>query len=343
MKNQKRIDAIARVIGLQNEAHLLGEKRLDAGEVVGFARLLENVESTVFSTMYQDTRYRNLFGLVGGYAEQEFHTYRSYVKAGEAKIIHDHASDYPRVTIAANPEDKQPTRTIGASYEYTVRQLRQALRNGMALETELAVLARESIERAADKITAFGSSADGIPGFVANQTVAPTAVTATTKNGGGTLWSTYTGGAAGAQASEIALDVTKLVKACLDSTNNTFGDNAPVVLAFGTKAMNFSRFTYLSGANFPPMYPFMELFRKVPNLSRIEWWPQLNTAGAGNTERLMAWIDDPRVAGLSIPQEIQASAPEARNKAFVVNLDMRFSGCIVRHPKAIAYMDSTQP
>lgn len=341
----QRIDTLHRVIAAQNESGLYGidasGKRLDAGEVVGFARLLENVENTVYEQLYQDVAYRRLFSMAGGFAEQEFHTYRSYTKAGEAAVIHNHASDYPRVTLGTNPEDKQPTRTIGDSYEFTRMQLAQAMRNGMQLDSLLAATAREAIERKADKIACIGSTDDGIPSFATNAAI--TAVTASTKTGGGTVWSSYTGGATGAQASEIVGDLTKLVKTLADTTKNTFGANAPVTVAFGTLAWNFAQYTYVMSPNYPPFTTFMDLFRKIPNLRRIEYWPQLDAIGAGTKERLVAWIDDPRVAQLSMPQDVQVSPPEPRNKAFVINVDMRFSGVVLRHPKAVAYMDSTQP
>lgn len=328
----RRLDSILQAI---NEAPR--GMRLDAGENLAFARELEHVESTVYSALFPAVAYRTLFRPVTDMDPDAMtHTYTATAPAGEAKIITDMANDFPTVALSG-AQSSQPLRPVGASYQYTLTQMRRAAKLGYGLPTELAVAAREMIERKVDSIVALGDTATGIPGFVNASGI--TAVTATTKTSGGLLWTGFTGGATGAQAGEIAKDFSALVAALRTGTANVFGGNAPVVVAFGDVAWTWLQTTYVMGTNYPPQTTFMDLLKRTPGVSRVEYWPQLNAAGASGVGRVMAWIDDSRVAGLLTPSELEVHDPQPRNFAWVCNMFLTTGGVVLRHPKGVAYMD----
>jgi hypothetical protein len=304
-----------------------------------FARELEHVESTVYSALFPSIAYRTLFRPVTDMDPDAMtHTYSAFTSAGEAKIVQDMANDFPGVAITG-AQSSQPLRPIGSSYQYSLTQMRRAAKLGHSLPTELAVAAREMIERKADSVCALGDTATGIPGFV-NASGIGTA-TATTKTGGGLLWTTYTGAAGVAQATEIATDFSRLVTALRANTANVFGGSAPVVVAVGDAAWNFLQNTFVMSTQYPPGTTFLDLLKRQPGVSRVEYWPQLNAAGGSGVGRIMAWIDDSRAVGLLVPSELTVHDPQPRNFAWVVNMFMTFGGTVIRHPKAVVYMDGT--
>jgi len=328
----RRLDSILAAVNDAPRAY-----RLDAGENLAFSRELEHVESTVYSALFPGVAYRTLFRPVADMDPDAMtHTYSAFAPAGEAKIITDIANDFPTVTLTG-AQSSQPQRPIGASYQYSLTQMRRAAKLGHSLPTELAVAARDMIERKADSIAALGDTATGIPGFVNASGIG--SVTATTKTGGGLLWTTYTGASTGvAQATEILTDISNTVKALRANTANTFGANAPAVFAFGDLAWNFLQNTFVMSPNYPPQTTFLDVVRKMPGVGRVEYWPQLNAAGASGVGRMMAWIDDSRVAGILMPSDLEVHDPQPRNFAWVVNMFMTFGGVVIRHPKAVAYM-----
>lgn len=85
------------------------------------------------------------------------------------------------------------------------------------------------------------------------------------------------------------------------------------------------------------------ILRMSPWIKQIQHWPQLDAAGAGSKERIMVFEKNPNVARVMIPQEFEQFPPLPINLAFKILCHVRYGGVAVFRPKAIAYMDGTQP
>jgi hypothetical protein len=54
---------------------------------------------------------------------------------------------------------------------------------------------------------------------------------------------------------------------------------------------------------------------------------------------VVAYLRNPEVLELEIPQDFEQFAPERRNLEFIVNCHARCGGVLVYQPLAMAYMD----
>jgi hypothetical protein len=247
---------------------------------------------------------------------------------GEAKIVTDLANDFPAVAVKGD-ESSQPVRSLGASYQYSIMELRRAARTGIPLDAELALAAREVIERKTDAIVANGDTATGMKGLIDQVTTS----VSKGSQASGTTWDTATG-------LEILTDVLKLSRAVFDNTNGTFGTSQTLVV--GTKGFSLLSNTLFSGTGFTNATLYNYILASSPWIKRIVWWNRLDTAGASSKERIIALSNDPRVASLVVPLPFEQTPPEPRNMAFVVNCHARVGGVKLRYVKAAAYMDGTQ-
>jgi hypothetical protein len=77
-----------------------------------------------------------------------------------------------------------------------------------------------------------------------------------------------------------------------------------------------------------------------PFIRNIDQWHKLNEADAAGTgPRVVAYLRNPEVLELEIPQDFEQFAPERRNLEFIVNCHARCGGVLVYQPLAMAFMD----
>jgi hypothetical protein len=338
MHSDAAIAAYQAVLGSGVE---VGGRRLDAGNTVGFARAFEFIEAGILKMKFGLVQWRSIFGAPEtGPSWLEYTTYRQSEDYGDADWVDEMATDYPGVGIVAS-ESTQPVRALGSSFTYSVDEIAKFAVLGMDVNLAKAAAARRAIEQKVDLAMAVGNSDRNIPSFVTNASL--TATTASTKTGGGTVWSSYTGGATGAQVYEILGDVMRMSAAIDTNTKFSFGPAPRKVLVVGTKGWTFLKNTFMSTTNYLRETFGEFLLRNVPDLGRIEYWPQLDTVGAGGKERIMMWIDDADVAKATLYVDMQMSAPIPQGFHWIVKCRSKTAGVKVKNWTAITYMDSTQP
>lgn len=144
---------------------------LDANGAAFFARQLEHIKANSYDVLYQDLLYRQLFPVsMDAPAGATTITYRTYDKAGMAKIINTYAKDLPRVDIAGK-ETTIPVRTIADSFGYSRKEILSAQMAGTSLDQKRANAARRAIEEKMNDITWNGDADSGLPGFLSNPNI----------------------------------------------------------------------------------------------------------------------------------------------------------------------------
>lgn len=309
--------------------------RLDAGETLAFSRELEAVLAKTYDIKFPEVKWRQLLPMMSGGPGpgHDAYTYTQINEFGEAEIVHDFADNFPSVEL----EGKQFTsqiNSIGNSFSYSLQDLRQSALTGRPLDSLKAAAARRVMERKVDALAATGNTLLGTKGLTnATGIQAVTITTKTTAND----WIGANAGA-GAKGSEILADCVKLIQAVQETTKGVHEADTLVLDTKGYSLVTTTRYNDYDSSVVADV-----LLKQIPSLKSIERWSRLDTAGASSKARIMAYARNPEVLEVVVPQDFEMFAPQARNMAFVVPCHMRFGGVNIRYPKAIAYMDGTQP
>ncbi|NIV93800.1 DUF2184 domain-containing protein [candidate division KSB1 bacterium] len=176
------------------------QMKLDANGAVFFARQLEYIKAKSYDVLYADLGWTKLFPVSEeaptGIASI---TYRTYDRAGMAKVINHYAKDLPRVDIAGK-ETTVPVHTVGDAFGYTIKEINQAQLTGVPLDQKRASAARRAIEEKLNDIAFNGEAAANLIGLFTDPNV-PRG-NAPDGGGGDPEWSTKT-------AAEILTDVNR--------------------------------------------------------------------------------------------------------------------------------------
>lgn len=298
---------------------------LDAAETIYFSREIEQVRSKTYDVKYPNFKARQLIPVDNSVDPGAVNvSYTQYDLAGQAKIIANYADDLPRVDVKGK-DFFAPIRSLGDSYGYSLQEIRTARFAGTPLQQRKANAARIAIEQKIDQIAAVGDAANGLLGMT-NQ---PNAVTYTVPNGaGGTAtWATKTG-------AEIVKDLNGIANAIISATK---GAEVPNTLLVPTAQYALLSATPYS-TNVPT--PILKFFLdSSPNITSVEPWYVLTGAGAGPTDRMIAYRRDPDAIQLVIPQEFEQLPPEPRGLEIVVACHARIGGVILYYPMSMAYGD----
>lgn len=317
-RTSRRFDQYRRMVETIGAAS--DDLHLDANETAAFARQLEDIDKELYRVEYPELRGRIILPVKTDIHEgAEEHTYRAVDRAGQSKVIANYADDLPRVDVQGF-EVTQKLFGHGASYGYSIQDLRRSRMTGLPLDRERAMTAREAIARKNDNIMGTGESSVGITGFWNSSLVS--LVTPAT----GT-WTTAT-------ADEIAKDLFKMERAILtDSSMVEVPDTVvlpPSLFALATtKRMSDTDTTAL------------EFFlKKAIGVKNADWWHLGELANAsGNGPRIAMGKRDPRKVAALLPLEFYQMAPQQKGLGFEVNCDSRAGGVIFRYPKSWRYMD----
>lgn len=298
--------------------------KLDAGESAFLTRQLTYILPEVYKVEYPDLMARRLFPIRTDVPSGALSfNYEMWDETGEAIVVDNYATDFPTSNVNVE-EFAQKIVSIGASYQYSMQEIRAAAMANTPLEAMKATATRRSVERKLEAIACTGNSATNMTGFTNNASILSESVTD----------GTWTAG----EPDDVITDVNALAKKINLTTKGIYW---PDTLVVGTKGWGLLQTT-------PVAYQYQNtmlynwLLQACPWLKAIEFWPYLDTAGSGGAERIMAYKKDPECLQLVIPQDFEQMPPEVENMAFKVACHMRTGGLQIRRPKTVCYMDGTQ-
>lgn len=298
--------------------------RLDAGETAALARQLEFIYAKTYDVRYAELKARRFIPVDTSVDPgAEFYTYRQWDMMGMAQIIANYADDLPRVDTLAK-EYPAPIKSLGASYGYSIQDLRRSAMAGSQLDARRAKAARRAHEQAVDEIAAFGNADAGLGGFTNNANVPLVAPD-------NAPWSSAT-------ALEILADLNKLSNSIVLTTLETFEPDTLLLDTASFQLINTLPMSTTGDADKTVLRFFLD---NNPYISNVDQWTKLTDAGAAGVTRLVCYKRDPEVVELVIPQEFEQFPPQARNLEFVIPTHNRIGGVSVRYPLAMAYMDGT--
>lgn len=156
-------------------ASLVETRHFDSAEdaSVFFARELDYVKSQSYDVEYPELTALSLFPMSSEVDPgAETVTYYSYDKVGLAKIISNYATDLPRADVKGKPTTAI-IKSLGASYGYSIQEMRASAMAGKSLDTRKAESARYQIDYLNNKIAWCGDEETGLRGVLSTDTDVP--------------------------------------------------------------------------------------------------------------------------------------------------------------------------
>jgi len=323
-------------------------QRFDAATTAFFLRDLTEVMGRTFDIKYPDLKARQILPVFTGIdPAAEGYVWRQYDRVGAAKVIDSYAADLPETEVVAN-EFQSRCLSIGASYSYSIQDLRKARMAGIPLETRKALAARRSMEQAIEQIAFFGLAQ--VPGTGASQamefvpasqsTSDPMAMYGLTNYPGlPVLTTTNNWTLNSTSVSTIVADFNSMF---LSVINTSKGVHTPDTVVFPLSIWAQLNTTARS-TTFTDDSVLQYLMKENPWLKSVYWSTMLETAGLkqdGSTPgpRIMLLERNEENMQLVIPQEFEQLPPQAVNMMFKIPCHMRIGGLRVSYPKsALAY------
>lgn len=316
------------------------ERRADANEVGLLANALTAVALDAVKYDYPGIIYRELAPLQDGLTPgTETYQWDEYDFRGMAKLIVNYGDDLPNVS-AYIKSNTGKIRSLGDAYEYTkqdVRRVFEARRNGrqaIVLDTDRAQFAREVMERAKDKIAAFGDTVAGLPGILKAPNVTLLSASAP---GTGTAkrWD-----GADKTGLEIFKDFSTLLSTVRLQSKGIHGVNTVVMPVEFEEALAVKRLIPDSPNQISVLGAIRGLIAERGGNVEIKTWDKCSIADAAGTgPRVLAYERNPRNLRLVEPLDFEAEAPQRVNFSYRIPCESRFGGIYFKRPLSAAYLD----
>lgn len=303
------------------------ESRIDSevGAGVGafFNRQLEQVEQQALRWKRPALNGMALFALKTDIDPgAETYTRRIYEHTGQAKMIGSYSSDLPRVDVAGTEESVR-MRDLGDAFGYSVADLRAAqfastraanAASSIFLPTEKAMAARTAIDNLHNDVIWRGSPAHNLYG-VLNHPYVPRY---------------HIGGASTAAVDTVSGQIAAVFN---QVANNTTEVERPNRILVAAKLYNYlgSRFRTNTDTT------VLEMVAKSCGIPVTSIIPvhELNAAGDGGGDLVMADRKDPLVMAYVVPVIFQQEPVERKGLEYVVNCLGRSGGMMGTYPMGI--------
>jgi len=288
---------------------------------------LTHIESKMFEVKYKAITYPQVIPVsneAGEWAESV--TYFFMSGAAIAKFVGSKSIDVP---IAEIGTDKivVPVELGATGYEYSDEELRQAIQLQRPLTQLKASTARRAYEELAQRTAMTGDTEHNLPGFINNTNV----TSATVVNpGSGTEWVNKT-------PAQILFDINDLLA---DIFVDSLQVERPDTVGLPTAQWSYIASTPRSDTSDMTIMQYIVANSPFLN-SEADVIPltELTGAGAGATDRMMAYTKDMDKVVFHIPMPLRFSEPQRKGRGFEVPGEFKLSGIEFRYPGSARYAD----
>ena len=288
---------------------------------VFFARELDYIKSKAYDKIYPEFSALNNFPITHEVPEgAETTTYYSYEKVGMAAIISNYATDLPRADVIGEPTTAY-IKSIGASYGYSVQEMRASRMAGKSLDTRKAESARYSIDRKTNTIAFAGDPKHHLMGMLSEGNNIPLYTLSTVEEK--TAWKDKS-------ASEI-----------LDDINGMFGYQSEItqdVERADTLMLPPAVYIDISTRQIPNTGYTVKKFilENAPYLKSIISAPELSGANAETNPYganvALLYTNSAEKFNLEIPMAFYQYPLQNRNLEVIIPCESRVAGIILYYP-----------
>ncbi len=309
---------------------------MDSQEALFFiVSQLAYTESRVFETLGVPMQFRDaLAGCITSEAGEWADSIRFEVIDGVArgKRISGKGHDINEVDVSY-ADESMPVYQGGIGYSYTTEELRRTAYLRRPLPELKLRLAMEGFERHINQTALYGEQ--DLPGLC-NSSVVPQA---NAPNGG------WIAGYASSPTTYPAKILQDLNNGCNVIWNSTNFNDLPTDIAIAPTLWEFLTSTYATqqgflNKNLLDLFLEQNLVKaqtgKSPNV-----YPgyELDTAGVGGATRIVYYVKNPDRVILHLPMPLRFLAPQLVALDVKIPGEYKYSGVIVRYPKAAYYQD----
>lgn len=299
---------------------------LDSKESAFFQRELEYIKSKTYDVKHKNLKATKLIPVsTEANAGADTITFRKFDAIGMAKIISDYANDFPRVDVYG-AEETVKVHSIGASYGYSIKEIRRSAMAGTRLDQRRAAAARRAIDEKIDSMAWAGDSNSGAQGLISypgiQEYTVPNDGTGATKT-----WSTKT-------PDQIVRDITGALAQVVDTTNGI--EQPDTLLLPFTQYLAIAN-TRMTDGNDKTILTYV--LENNPWIKTIEPLEDLKTAGASGTARGMVYVRDPEHLTLEIPQPFEQFEMDKKGGEYEVPCHAECAGVIVYYPTSVCFFD----
>lgn len=304
-------------------------KAFDAQAALGFViSQTTHVEQAVNETVYPDIQYSALIPVdTSAHPWAQTVTYYSSDKFGRAGWINGNADDIP-IAGTELAQHKTSVYTAAIGYGWGYEEVNVAMMLGRNLQNDDAMAARRAYEEMVDRVALAGDAEKNFDGFLDNAAISP--VSATNGDWLGT----------GTTEDQILQDVNDVV---MSTATDTLYTSVADTLLMSPERLNYLATVRLGDT----ALTLLEFLRRNNTYTALTGQPLtirgvrgLSTAGAGNTQRMIAYRRDPQVLKLHIPMP-HRFLPVYQDGPlhWVVPGIFRLGGLDIRRPKEVRYVD----
>lgn len=296
----------------------------------GFAFLLSqltHIEKKVYEKKYKAITYPIIIPVSNEAGEWATSiTYFFMDGRAIAKFVGTKSLDVP-ISEIGQEKVTVPVELGATGYEYSDEELRQAIQLNVALPQQKANLARRAYEELAQRVGMTGDTTHNLPGFINNTNV----TSATVVNpGGGTEWVNKT-------ANQIIFDINDLFG---DIFADTLQVERPNRLLLPTSQWNYIMGTPRADNSDTSILKWIVANSPFLNSEAdIIPTPELAGAGAGGTDRMIAYDFDSDKVVMHIPMVLRFTEPQRKGRGFEIPGEFKLGGVEFRYPGSARYAD----
>jgi hypothetical protein len=300
-----------------------GEVRADAADLnVFFSRQLEHIERETYDIVYPELMSRTFvptgtFGVSNG---AKTYTYRSFDKVGTAKLLASYAEDLPRADVKGT-ESHIKIEGYGASFGYSLQDIRAAAMVNLPLESMKAEAARQVVETTLDQVYATGDIVAGSKGLL---------------NLLNTLAYTITGAWSGKTPAQILADMNGIANYSWTQTKQVETPDTMLISPAQYVLISSTPMFSTGGSDVTILDFFLKNSKFVKNV--LPWY-RCTGAGAGATDRIVCYRKDPRKLKGIEPQPFEIRPPQERGLEYVSPCHARTAGVVCYYPYSVVYAD----
>jgi hypothetical protein len=298
---------------------------LDDAESIFFDQQLENVKSKTYDMLYPEMKHRALIpASFDGHPADEFCTYYQLDQIGMAKIVADFANDFPAISVLGK-KFRSEIQSLGASYGYSLQEIRAAQKTGRPLTTMLSNASKRAMTQKERDLAFYGDALYGVPGWFTNANIPDVALIS-----GDWLNVART-------ADQIIADLNKLANAPISNSKTTLTANTLLLpVPYLTLISSTPRSTTSDTT-------ILEFFLKAsPFIQSVDWVAELTPANSGGMIARslgLVYNRNPEYLWLEVPQDFEQFDAQLDGLHYKVPVHQRCGGTIIPYPLAQAKTD----
>ncbi len=299
----------------------------DAGEALAFlVSQLAHTENEVFERMRTPMQYAQFIPIsheAGEYADSI--RYELFDVAGRGRRTSGKGRSINLVDVAY-ADKSMPVMNGDIGYDYSQEELRRSAFLRKPLNVTRLAAAIEAYERHMNDVGLNGEASSNVTGLFNNAFV---------PQGNAPV-----GNWAASTPDQILADINAII---FNVWNNTAYNDTVDTILLPPVSLNKIATTARSATSDTTILEFI----KKNNIAKQQRGTEisfqagfgLDTAGAGSTKRMIAYVKNPNRLIMHIPLALRFLAPQFQGLAVEVPGEYKYSGVEVRYPKSMYYMD----